>query len=189
MNAGDNDLNARELCSDLQCDADALLQTSGLIPLLQRYGPVLIQGSYRYRLMTVPDIDLYVIGPYAGRPQAKEILCELIDQGFWNAFLFGDWVQFQHEGFPSGFYVGLKRTFRDRRWKVDIWNLVELPPDVPLFAEAMSSLTDEQRETILQIKHWRDIEARKIPSKLIYDAVLHGETHDVESFKRTIRGR
>jgi hypothetical protein len=72
---------------------------------------------------------------------------------------------------------------------VDIWNLTEVPSEVTSFAELMSKLTDEQRETILQIKRWRDIAARKVPAKLIYDAVLRGEAHDVESFKRTIRGR
>jgi hypothetical protein len=48
----------------------------------------------------------------------------------------------------------------------------------------MSSLSNEQREVVLQIKKWRDIEAPKIPSKMICDAVLQGKACDVSSFKK-----
>ena len=51
----------------------------------------------------------------------------------------------------------------------------------------MTRLTAEQRATILQIKHWRrEANLLSFPSKLIYDAVLTGRAHDVESFQRLI---
>jgi hypothetical protein len=173
-----------ERASKLQADADALLASSGLVALLKEFGHVTFQGSYLYRLMTVPDIDICVTSPQAGREQARAILLRLIDQRFWNAFFFGDWVQFHHEGFPTGFYIGLKHTFRDKRWKIDIWNLPEVPPDSEAFERAMSSLSHEQRRIILEIKEWRDSAAPKVPSKAIYDAVLHGKACDVSAFQK-----
>ena len=171
---------------NLQDDAEALIEESGLITLLETFGKVSVQGSYRYRLMTIPDIDIYVIGPETGRSHAKALLSTLIDQGFWNAFMFGDWVHFDREEFPSGYYIGLKRTFRCRRWKVDIWDLVEEPAGNSEFAERMSHLEDEEREAILNIKRWRDAEGYRIGSKQIYDAVLSGQAKDLLSFKRLI---
>lgn len=167
----------------MQQDADALLAESELIPRLRKYGHVTVVGSYSYQLMTVRDIDVYVIDSQAGRDQAKDILCDLIDQAYWRSFLFGDWIQFQHDGFPCGIYIGLKRRFRGELWKVDIWNMTDISSDLVSFNDAMSKLTETQRTTIMHIKHWRNSSAQNISSKLIYDAVLQERAHDVESFK------
>ena len=184
--------NAKDMTegsAQLQGDADSLLASSGLVPLLKEFGHVTFQGSYLYRLMTVPDIDIYVTSPRAGREQARTILLRLIDQAFWNAFFFGDWVQFHHEGLPTGFYLGLKHTFRDKRWKIDIWNLPEVPLDSVAFNRAMSALSKEQRQVVLQIKEWRDSAAPKVSSKMIYDAVLQGKARDVSSFQKMMGHR
>ncbi|HEX2987278.1 MAG TPA: hypothetical protein VHS06_03810 [Chloroflexota bacterium] len=172
------------LSDELQQEADAPLAESGLIQLLEKHGNVTIGGSYKYQLMTVSDIDLYVTGTDAGRDQGKRIVCELIDQGFWRGYALEDFVQFPREDFPTGIYIGLKRSFRERFWKVDIWNLPEIPKDVLCLDEAMSQLSDARRIAIMKIKRWRDSNSLKIPSKSIYDAVLLGRACDVESFKR-----
>ncbi len=168
----------------LQREAEALLQESELIPRLSAYGAVVVTGSYRYRLMTFADLDLHIVNPQAGKEQAKALLCELIDQGFWRGFMLQDWVQFHHEDLPTGLYFGLKRDYRDRFWKVDIWFLTESPPEQAAFHEAMSRLTPEQRQAILLIKQWRDRDSRNTPSMKIYEAVLSGQAEDVESFVR-----
>ena len=170
--------------AELQNEAEALLLESELIPRLSNYGVVVVTGSYRYRLMTCADLDLHVIHPQAGRAQAKALLCELIDQAFWRGFMLQDWAQFQHEGFPNGLYFGLKRDYRDRFWKVDIWYLTESPPEQAAFHEAMSHLTQEQRKAILLIKHWRDGHSKNTPSLKIYEAVRLGQAYDVDSFRR-----
>jgi hypothetical protein len=174
---------------ELQRDADALLIASQLIPRLEKHGRVVIQGSYKYRLMTVPDIDLSVLSSRAGRDQAKSIVCDLIDQGFWRAYDLEDFVQFPYEDLPSGIYIGLRRVFRDRLWKVDIWNLVDIPCEVLCLDEAMAGITEAQRTAIMQIKHWRNSTDRKVASRYIYDAVLGGTANDVQSFRRLIDQR
>jgi hypothetical protein len=50
----------------------------------------------------------------------------------------------------------------------------------------MSHLKDEQREAILDIKRWRDVEGHLIGSTQIYDAVLSGQAKDLASFKQLI---
>jgi hypothetical protein len=172
------------LASELQAEADALLQESELLDRLSGFGEVVITGSYRYRLMTNADLDLYVISPDFTREHAKALLCALIDQAFWRGFLFEDWVQFQHEGLPAGLYLGLKLGYRGRFWKVDIWGLREQPPSTAKLAEAMAALTEEQRKAILLIKQWRDRHAQGVPSTDIYEAVRLGHAWDVESFQR-----
>ncbi len=168
----------------LQGEADALLQESELLPRLSKYGAVVVTGSYRYRLMTCADLDLHVVNPQAGREQAKALLCELVDQAFWRGFMLQDWVQFHHEDLPTGLYFGLKRDYRDRFWKVDIWLLTESAPEQAAFHEAMSRLTPEPRKAILLLKQWRDQHSRNTPSMKIYEAVLSGQAYDVESFLR-----
>ena len=172
----------------LQKDADALLEASGLVQLLASFGRVYRTGSYRYHLMFVPDIDLYVISPDAGKQQATSILNKLIEQGFWNAFLFGDWVQFRHKGFPEGYYVGLKRTFRQRRWKIDIWNLPTVPQELLHYDQWVTDhLSHDKKLLILEIKRWREASGREVPSKLIYDFVLSGRVNSLESFKALLQ--
>lgn len=172
------------LPAELQNDATALLADSELILKLEKYGQVMITGSYRYDLMTVPDIDICVAIPHAGLEHAREIVSELIGQAFWRGVFVEDFLQFPRKDLPSGIYLGLKRPFRGRFWKVDVWLLADTAQDVT-FNEAMARLTDEQRTVIMQIKHWRrEANALSIPSKFIYDAVLQGQVSDVESFKR-----
>ncbi len=171
---------------ELERDADELLTASELIPCLEKHGQVHITGSYRYHLMTVPDIDINLASPPAGREQAGEIVTELIAQGYWRGIAFEDFRQFPREDLPSGIYLGLKRAFRGRFWKVDVWLLADMARQTA-FDEAMSRLTGEQRNAIMQIKHWRrEANMLSFTSRLIYEAVMSGRAWDVASFQQCI---
>ncbi|HOF88624.1 MAG TPA: hypothetical protein PLZ36_11045 [Armatimonadota bacterium] len=174
------------LSEELHRDASALLAESALLELLAPYGQVLPTGSYQYRLMAVPDIDLCIVHPQIGRMQAGEIVSTLIDQGFWRGVAYEDFLQFPREDLPAGIYLGLKRSFRGRFWKVDLWCLTDATRDLAVH-EALAHLTEEQRRTILQIKQWRrEANELSMPSMLIYEAVLRGKAHDVSSFLRVL---
>lgn len=179
-------MSINNISIEIEHDAADLLVTSGLISHLEKFGQVLITGSYLYHLMTVPDIDICIATPHAGLAQAKAIVSDLIDQGFWRGVSFDDFIQFPREDLPSGIYIGLNRRFRDRFWKIDIWLLADISTDVA-FNDVISRLTDEQRRTIMQIKEWRrQANLLSIPSKSIYDAVLHGYADDVATFQRLV---
>jgi len=175
--------------NQLHADADALLAESALPDLLAPYGQVQLTGSYRYRLMTVPDIDLHLINPAFDREQVKHLVTDLIAQGFWRGISYEDFVQFPREDLPVGYYIGLKRLILGNFWKIDIWCLTD-PSRNLAFDEAMAHLTPKQCQVILAIKHWRR-EANKLalPSMLIYEAVLQEKAYDVTSFQRWLEER
>ncbi len=179
---------ALKLASELQQEADALVEESQLLERLARLGTVVVTGSYRYRLMTNADLDLYVIHPDFTREHAKALLCDLIDQAFWRGFMLEDWTRARQDELPArlhpGLYLGLKLDYRGRFWKVDIWGLHQQPASCAALAEAMAALTDAKRTAILVIKRWRDQHARAIPSTDIYEAVRLGHAWDVASFQR-----
>lgn len=167
-----------------QQTANQLLEQSGLLSFLKQRGEVYFTGSYRYGLIMSADIDLYLIHPKAGKDQSLAILHALIEQEFWNVYMYGDWVQFQSPEMPVGYYVGLKRDFANARWKVDIWNLPEVPPKLREYNEwIMRSLTPEKRELILVIKKANIRQKWDVSSVTIYDAVLTGKVKSVEEFR------
>ena len=114
-----------QLSDELHRDAEALLEASGLMGRLELCGEVILTGSYRYELMTVPDLDLCLVSPRVGLELAAEIVHDLIAKGFWRGVSCDDFVQFPRDDLPSGVYLGLKRAFRGRFWKVDVWLLTD----------------------------------------------------------------
>ena len=164
--------------------ADQLLEQSGLLSFLKHRGEVYFTGSYRYGLILSADIDLYLIHPHAGKEQALAILHALIEQEFWNAYMYGDWVHFRSPSMPVGYYVGLKRDFAEARWKVDIWNAPEVPPQAREYNEWLAcALTPETRELILAIKKANIRQKWDVYGVTIYDAVLTGQVKNVEEFR------
>jgi hypothetical protein len=173
--------------TEWQENADQLLEQSELLPLLRRYGEVYVTGSYRYGLMMGADVDLYLLHPDASKERAASLLLELIHQGVWNAFLFGDWVQFHRSGFPTGYYLGLKRDFAGARWKVDIWHMPTVPNDLLDYNQWLEhSLTPESRALILEIKRVARQEGWKVPGTTIYDAVLQGNVASLAEFREKV---
>lgn len=49
--------------NDLQIKADTLLKETNLIQDLAKFVEIKVTGSYSYKLMTKPDIDIYVMNP------------------------------------------------------------------------------------------------------------------------------
>ncbi len=167
-----------------QKTADQLLEQSGLLSFLKQRGEVYFTGSYRYGLIMSADIDLYLLHPQAGKAQAIVLLHALIEQQFWNVYMYGDWVQFRSPSMPVGDYVGLKRDFADARWKVDIWNVPEVPLKSREYNEWLArALTPETRELILAIKKANIRQKWDVSGVTIYDAVLTGTVKNVEEFR------
>ena len=93
---------------------------------------VRLTGAYAYGVMLDPDIDVDVVVP-AGRERsaAVALLQALIDQSYWNGYLFYDHREKrsprpQHAEVPRVYYVGVKAHW----WDVDIWvgDAAALPP-------------------------------------------------------------
>jgi hypothetical protein len=164
--------------------ANELLEQSGLLSFLKERGEVYFTGSYRYGLLMSADIDLYLLHPQAGKEQALSVLMALIEQGYWNVYLYGDWVKFRAPDMPIGYYVGLKRDFAGARWKIDIWNTPQVAPNSLKYnAWIEKSLTPETRKIILAIKKANVLHKWNISGVTIYDAVLTDKVNNVEAFQ------
>jgi len=155
-------------------DADALLAESGLLDIAAKYGKPELVGSYRYGLMQNGDIDLYVMTEDPSKDGPVQFMNDVIQQCWWNGYLFYDWVHFGKPEFPTGYYVGLKNTFRESRWKVDVWFLTAYPyADHARYLERMETgLTREQRVAILRLKREKTLRRWPLTGTQIYTAVL-----------------
>ncbi len=167
-------------------DAGELLREFGVLDQLARYGEVEMTGSYRWDTMLAPDIDVYVVNPQADLELALEAHVGLIRRGDFYAHHFGDWVNFRRDGLPTGHYIGLKRVFNDRKWKVDIWFLRAANTSSDWIAEKM---TEEGRRAILAFKHLKSTRSLDVSSYDIYKLVLLEGVADPESFLEFTRSR
>ncbi len=167
-------------------DAGAPLGELGVLDQLARYGEVELTGSYRWDTMLDPDIDLYVVNPEADLELALEAHVALIRRGDFYAHYFGDWVNFGHDALPTGHYIGLKRVFNGRKWKVDIWFLRASNTGSDWIAETM---TEEGRPAILAFKHLKRMMRLDVSSYCIYRMVLLEGVTDTESFLEIARSR
>lgn len=168
-----------ERAAKLRADADALLKKSGLLGSLRHYGKAEPTGSYKLDLMTNPDIDIHVTDPKMSKEKAVKLLNFLIGEGFFNGYTLYDWTIKRYdwyrakEGFPKGYYVGLKVPFSGERWKVDVWLLRAKDRSSSRVMRFVGShLEPEDRLTILSLKEYRNKERIEMPSVRIYEAVL-----------------
>ncbi len=182
-----------EVSQALWAEAGALLDASGLLEILSRYGRPHVQGSYALRLMTWRDLDIYLEAEelpaesfFAMGGQIAQAL-RPIRMSFRNNHIEGD------AGLPDGLYWGIRvgSTGQDG-WKIDIWALNEevCQQKLAFHEDLASRMTRESREPILRIKsrfcHHPEYR-RSFSSMTIYEAVLNHGVSDVEEFRKYVR--
>lgn len=167
-------------------EADDLLGKSKLIEILEEFGEVHLSGSYKYDLMLGPDIDLLIV---CQNPEtaAKNLHSKLIDQRFWNGYLFYDWGNFRspkHPEYPKAYYVGAKVTHNKHRWKVDIWLVDKYPENID--DSWIINTSAENKSIILKLKEARNNGEIVASSYDIYDAVINKGEKSAKSFAGNI---
>lgn len=185
----------------LQAEADAVVAALGLVEQLGEFGQPMRVGSSALGLMVRRDIDITVNCPkldaatLAAFAQLGARLMQRTDlvvgvrfrndAGNWNA---------EPEKYPDGLYLGLTvRTAAGADWTFDIW-LVDQPerqPDLTHLRTLLPRLTDADRMVILTIKHGlaADTTEPKLPSALVYEAVMDHGVRDVAGFRAWYAGR
>jgi len=172
----------------LKKEADLLLQKSNLLELLRDYGEVRFTGAYRLDLMFEGDIDIHVINPQITKESTVKVLNRLIEQGFFRAYFFGDWVKFRKVKFPKGFYIGLKTVFNQRKWKIDIWFLKkDDPKEIKLMNFIEKNLDSKKRLTILKFKQIRSRKNIEISSPDIYKIVIEKGITNTKDFLKLVK--
>jgi len=162
-----------KLSNSLHSEADALMKKTNLIKRLSKYGEVSIAGSYDLDLMVDGDIDIFIINRNVDKGKSVAILKDLIFQGDFNGYLYFDWTKRQHEGFPRGYYIGLKTDYKGKKWKVDIWLINKLyRPAENLMNFVKTNLNSKNKKIILELKYKAKANHSNLRSSDIYKKVL-----------------
>ncbi len=159
--------------------ADILIEESGLVNVLKKYGYIEYEGAYSGNVMMHGDIDIKVIRDSEYTQDDIFIILRDIydtcDKYFRSLFIKADWDDPRiGQQFPYGRYIGLKTYFNDERWKFDIWFISEKEnaKEKTKLDISKVSLTEEQRIKILEFKQFRKDQNIKISGQEIYEAVL-----------------
>jgi hypothetical protein len=186
----------------LQAEADQVVRALDLVDELAKLGQPTRVGSSALGLMVRRDIDITVscerldevtlagFAQLGARLMLRDDLVVAVrfrnDSKAWNA---------EPQNYPDGLYLGLSvRTADGANWTFDIW-LVDQPerqPDLVHLRTLLPRLTDADRVVILTIKHALavgDSADGKIPSALVYEAVMDHGVRTVAGFRGWYAGR
>lgn len=165
-----------KLSNSLHNDADLLLKKTDLIKKLSKYGEVVIGGSYDLDLMMDGDIDIFVVNKKIDKQKSANILKDLIMYNDFNGYLYYDWTKRKHEGFPNGYYIGLKTNFKTIKWKIDVWLInKKFEPAQKLMNFIKLNLNEKNKKIILDLKYKTKTKNLNLRSSDIYKKVLYGK--------------
>lgn len=188
--------------SQLQIEADEVVRMLGLNALLGKIGRPIRVGSSAMGLMVRRDIDITVacdrlnndtlaaFSVIAAQMMSRTDCVMAVrfrnDTGQWNM---------EPEKYPDGHYLWLSvRTPDENTWTLDIW-VVDEPerqPDIRHLSTLLPRLSGEDREAILGIKLVLAAECQstvKIPSALVYEAVMDHGVRTYQEFEQWHRRR
>ncbi len=173
---------------------DQLLLDSKLPIILGKFGQIRFVGSYAAKLMMHGDIDIHVLRDKEfSKQETLNIFNEIVSLTKFNSYYIGDWNDTNaHPEFPHGYYTGLKIIYADTKWKIDIWFL-SIAEQNKFDEENMDItkviLTEEQRESILKFKQYRNENKIKISGQEIYEIVLNKGILKIEEFRLLLTNR
>jgi hypothetical protein len=183
-------MNLLNISDEYTKTADDLVQSTGLVQVLDKYGRIEFEGAYAGNVMLHGDIDIKVIRKDTFTVDDMfTILRDLHDtcgDNFRSYFLKRDWDDPRiGEQFPDGQYIGLKTYRGNERWKCDIWFMAEAESvrDRQKIDISKIELSQKQRVTILEFKEYRKERNLKVSGQEIYEAVLErGNTKPADYF-------
>ncbi len=182
MHDKENNLNAYEdLAENLHRQATDLVKDKKIFALLNELGQLYFTGSYALDLMTWKDIDMQLvlhegIAPKNALMQALDIFVQ--QEGFNDARVLNCTGEYKPH-WPRGYCLSSKCSFPDfgGLWKFDLWILEKPVVDRGqlLLEQLKSTMTDQTRKLILEIKHELMKESGRVPqmgSHWLYQAIL-----------------
>ncbi|MCP5062461.1 MAG: hypothetical protein GY936_08365 [Ignavibacteriae bacterium] len=168
--------------------ADTLLFKKGLYKILEKYGNVLLTGSYSLKLMYKKDLDISLISPNLTVKEFYKMggrISELINP--YSVYYRNTKVKKINGRPDNALYFGF--IFND--WKIDLWVVdKERAEGSEIYSNnILKKLTDEKRILILEIKkeYLTNKEYGKVfSSKEVYDAVINKHVKSLKEFKKYI---
>jgi hypothetical protein len=177
---------------ELHNEATLLLKDT-LLPILEKYGKVSVGGSYSYKLLNYPDLDIDVVSEDVSKDFFASLCGEIIRLDFTSKFKSGDRVNFPHTHSgkrPFGYWVSPDINFSNNVWKLDIWlqKLEWYTGDTNRYAEELVKISDEQRITILSLKEeliGKNLYGigKEFVSVDVYEGVLRGDTKTIDELR------
>jgi len=179
--------------NELHTEAAALLEQV-LLPILTQYGEVSVGGSYAYKLLNHPDLDIDIINGNATKALFAELSAELIVLQHTSKFKCGDRVDYPHTHLgkrPFGYWVSPEINFGDNVWRLDIW--LQKPEwhtgDTNRFEQELLNIDDEKRVIILSLKEEllsKDLYGvgKEFSSVDVYEGVLRNDVQTVDELRR-----
>ena len=174
--------------SSLRKEADQVLQETGLLALLERYGTVSTTGSYSYDLMTWRDIDLCLALPTIETRSIFDLGREIaVLPGVGSMYYRNEFIM-ETPGNPRAVFWCVDFYLSSEiKWKVDI--LISTSEEVARVLQPgqglKARLNHQKREAILQIKSvlcQRDCYRQEYGSRDVYDAVMEHEVKTIEEW-------
>src|SRR5437762_3079484 len=182
-----------QIAKKIHAEADELLDQTGLLKILEKYGIVHVTGSYSLGLMTWRDLDIYIENSAITENDFFQLGRDIVN------LLRPAKMSFRNErisktpGLPRGLYWGIYLgDERKGAWKIDIWTTDSQGFEpVRAFGERIRErLTNTNRSLILKIKSavWSHPRYRReFSSSDVYRAVLEHGVVDVEGFWKYVR--
>lgn len=173
---------------ELQKEAKELLEETGILSFLSKFGEIEVGGSLDSGLMVWRDIDLEVISKNLDEDKYWETVQFLFRlNNYYHSLYVQDFRKSVNPNSPKGLYIGIKIKFREKMWKVDIWYVEPRKENEANYNEWLKKqLNDENRKTILEIKS-KVFEHPKYRKEFkaidIYDAVINEGIKDAAGFK------
>jgi hypothetical protein len=178
---------------DLRKEATQLLDEI-VYPILKEFGTVGIGGSYVYKLLNHPDIDLDVVNPDLTKELYAQLCAKLIALKEVSRFRTSDRVNYGHThkgDRPTGYWISPEINFGAHVWELDIW--LQLPEwntgNTNGYETKLANITDDQKITILSLKDELLTKGiygvgKEFASVDVYDGVLNAAVQDLDGLQQ-----
>ncbi len=181
----------------LQKEAKRIINSLGIISILEKVSEPHVVGSADNGLMVWPDID---INAYMEEVNLDEVLDQLKNFALLPTIQkvqFGNFRELRRDHlknkthFPKGYYIGLRSIQPSGEWKIDIWFGEKGTPINDYNIPRPEEITNKQRVAILGLKDmWIDKNGGYrdgVKSTDFYKAVLEEGVRSEDDFKNYIK--
>ncbi len=176
----------------LHNEASSLIEKI-LLPILDQYGKVSVGGSYSYKLLNYPDLDIDIVSENISKELFAKLCAELIKLDVTSKFKSGDRVNYPHTHpgkRPFGYWVSPDINFGNNVWKIDIWLQKQEwhTGDTNRYEQELLNASDEKRIAILSLKEELTEKnlygvGKEFVSVDVYEGVLRGDTKTIDELR------
>lgn len=175
--------------NELQQQAKELLATTQLLSLFETIGTPVQTGSSVTGLMAYPDIDFALQTNQPDFQKAVKLVPDIISQLSATSCKIATFANNPAE--TAYFYVGFTMPFNGRSWEISATacGMGTIQTNPPELSQWLATMTDEQRRTIIQLKHELIAARRYVGSKSqppytfrsvhLYEGVLKGNSKTI----------